>query len=99
MEKFSAVYKDLEEVRKLEESRKRGYTKKKGITVLCAPERNEKTKFVYSGIVEKSGDCINKLYPDFQSLGKLEGKVRKILLKPLNKRQIGQFCYYKLSEI
>lgn len=99
MSRLEKVYSDLDEVRRMEESRKRGYTKKKGITIQAAPERNDKTKFVYSGIVEKNGDCINKLYPDFQSLGKLEGKVRKILLKPLDKRQIGQFCYYKLSEI
>jgi hypothetical protein len=98
MEGLSAVYKDLEEVRKLEESRRR-QSKKKGITVLCAPEKHDKTKFIYSGLCSKQGDKIIQMFPDFESLGILEGKVRKILLKPLNKRKLGEFEYYKISEL
>ena len=93
------VYSDLDEVRRMEESRKRGYSKKKGVTIQTAPERNDKTKFIYSGLCAKKDNKVVQMFPDFESLGKLESKVRKILEKPLNKRQLNGVEYFKISEL
>ena len=98
MEGLSAVYKDLEEVRKLEESRRR-QSKKKGITVQCPPERNDKTKFIYSGLCAKKDGKVIQMFQDFSALDKLERKVRKILEKPLNKRVLNEVEYFKISEL
>lgn len=98
MARLEAVYNDLEEVRKLEESRRR-QSKKKGITVLCAPERNDKTKFIYSGLCAKKDGKVVQMFQDFSALGKLEGKVRKVLTKSLDKRTLNGVEYFKISEL
>lgn len=97
MQGINAAYKDLE--REYEKEISKPTIKRKGTTILMAPEKNMKVKFEYCGLCAKKDGKVVQMYHDFQALGKLEGKVRKILLKPLNKRKLGEFEYYKISEL
>jgi len=97
MAEFKQVYEDLDKVRK-EEERKPLY-KKKGTIILENPEKHQKIKHEYSGICAKQDGKVVEMYQDFQALGKLESKVRKILLKPLTKREYIGYEYFKISEL
>lgn len=97
MGRLTRCFEDVEKVRK-EEERKPLY-KKKGTIILENPEKHQKMKHIYSGICAKQNGKVIQMFQDFKSLGEIELKVKKILEKPLNKRELNGVEYFKISEL